>query len=88
MSYPVEEIVWLDSSQLESGSWMRKDTAVEMMDDTKQRTVGYVVRVSGVSLLVARSVSAYDANDTHEMIEGALVIPVAAIISRTPLERV
>ena len=38
-----EEIVWLDSSQLEGGSWMRKDVAVGMMDDLRQRTVGFVV---------------------------------------------
>lgn len=88
MSYTVEEIVWLDSSQLEGGSWMRRELAVEMMDDLKQRTVGYVIAASDVGLLVARSLSAYDATDTHEMIEGALVIPVASVVSRVPLSEV
>jgi len=82
----IEEIIWLDSSQLQEGAWMRRDTAIGMMDDTRQRSVGYVVEVSEVALLLARSVSAWEANDTHEMIEGALVIPLAAIVSRTELK--
>lgn len=81
-----EEIVWLDSSQLEGGSWMRKDTAVGMMDDLRQRTVGLVVAETEIAVLVARSVSDYEQTDTHEMIEGALVIPKAAIVDRIPLQ--
>lgn len=64
---------------------MRKDTAIGMMDDLRQRTVGFVVEESEIAVLVARSMSDYEQTDTHEMVEGVLVIPKAAIVSRSPL---
>jgi len=64
---------------------MRKDVAVGMMDDLQQRTAGFVVAESEIAVLVARSMSDYEA-DTHEMVEGVLVIPKAAIVSRSPLK--
>ena len=64
---------------------MRLEAAVGMMDDLRQRTVGFVVEESEIAVLVARSVSDYEQTDTHEMVEGVLVIPKAAIVSRVPL---
>jgi hypothetical protein len=85
--YPIEEILWLDSTQLEGGSWMDVDAARKMMDDLLQRTVGFLVAESTTSVTVARSISEWSDPDTVEKVEGVLVIPKRAIMERRTLRQ-
>ena len=85
--YKIEEITWLDSTQLEGGSWMDVDVARKMMDDLLQRTVGFLVAESKMAVTVARSISEWSDPDTVEKVEGVLVIPKQTIVERRTLRQ-
>lgn len=75
--YPVVEILWLDSAQLDEGAWITRNRIEQAAADLFQRTVGYLVFDGPDVLVVARSVS--DWTDSEEKLEGVLVIPRACI---------
>lgn len=81
--YPVVEVVWLDSAQLDNGDWVHRERMLEVADDLSQRTVGYLVHEADLSIVVARSVS--DWADSVEKLEGVLAIPRGCIVEQRVL---
>jgi hypothetical protein len=79
--YPVAEVLWLDSAQLDRGDWMVLDEIAPYADDLLQRSIGYVVADTETSLALARSISEWK-TDTVEKAEGVLCIPKVAIKER------
>jgi hypothetical protein len=78
--YPITEVLWLDSGQLENGDWLTIEFVRDNMDDLAQRSVGFLIAESDTTLVLARSISEWE--DMVEKVEGVLCIPKVSIIDR------
>jgi len=78
--YPIVDVNWLDSVQLNGNAWMNVDDVAEHLTEKGllHRSVGFLVGTTDTAVAVARSVSEWD--DAVEKAEGVLIIPRAAII--------
>lgn len=78
--YPLVEVRWLDSAQLDNGAWIDRARIDEAVDDLEQRSAGYLVAETATSIVLARSLSEW--RDSDEKLEGVLAIPVVCVVER------
>jgi lipocalin len=84
--YPLVELLWVDSAQLDGGDWIPRARLDEALaDGLAHRSAGYLVADTADAVVLARSITEWQ--DSLEKLEGVLAIPAAAVFERRVVTR-